>query len=82
MIIEIKILPKPEVLDVQGRAIADTLKSQGYLIESCDYGKLIKLNIKSKNKEEAFSKAKKITETILCNPLTESYELKLLTNTE
>ena len=74
----LKIVPKMEVLDVQGRAIAETLKRQGYSIEDCHYGKLIKLKMKMNNREEALGKAKEIAESILCNSLVENYELEIL----
>lgn len=78
MIIEVKILPKKEVLDVQGRAILDTVKQQYYLVEDCNYGKCIRLKIKSDNQEESLKQAKEITESLLCNSLIEDYEVKIL----
>lgn len=78
MIVGVKILPKQEVLDVQGRAIAETLKRQGHFIKECQYGKFIKLNINVSNKEEALNKAKEMTESVLCNSLVENYTLEIL----
>ena len=74
----VRILPRKEVLDVQGRAIADTLKRRGHSIEECHYGKYIRLEIDGKNKEEALKKAKEMTESVLCNSLVENYELEIL----
>ena len=76
MTIGIKILPKKETLDVQGRAIAETLNRRGYPIKNCSLGKFIKLEIKAKNKTEALDKAKKMAEDILCHSLVEDYELE------
>ena len=78
VIVGVKILPKKEVLDVQGRAIAETLKRRKYLIEECQYGKFIKLKINTANKEEALNKAREMAESVLCNSLVESYDLEIL----
>ena len=78
--IGVRILPRKEVLDVQGRAIAETLKRRGHSIEECHYGKYIRLKINEENKEEALKKAKEITESVLCNSLVENYELEVLEN--
>ena len=79
VIVGVKILPKPETLDVQGRAIAKTLKRQGYFIEDCHYGKFLRLKIKANNREEALEKAKKNDGIcFLCNSLVENYELEVL----
>lgn len=78
--IGVRILPRKEVLDVQGRAIAETLKRRGYTIEECHYGKYIRLEIKEESKAEGLKKAKEITESVLCNSLVESYELEVLEN--
>ena len=78
MIVGIKILPKKQTLDVQGRAIAKTLKRRGYPIKNCSLGKFIKLEIKANNKKQALDKAQKIAEDILCHSLVEDYELEII----
>ncbi|MDE0118905.1 MAG: phosphoribosylformylglycinamidine synthase subunit PurS [Bdellovibrionales bacterium] len=78
MIIGVKILLKEEVLDVQGRAIAETLKRRDYSIEDCRYGKFLELKVSGNNKEEILEQAKKMAESVLCNSLVESYELEVL----
>ncbi len=81
MIVGVKILPKKEVLDVQGRAIADTLKRQGYAIEDCQYGKVIRLKIQTNDQKTALDQAKKIAESVLCSALVETYQLEVLSHT-
>ena len=78
VVVGVKVLPKKEVLDVQGRAIAETLKRQGHVIKDCQYGKFIKLNIDTSNEKEALNQAKKMAESVLCNSLVERYELEIL----
>ena len=75
----LKILPKTEVLNVEGRAIVETLKRKGHAIEDCRYGKLLILKIKAKTKESAVKKAKEMAEAVLCNSLIETYEVEVLT---
>ena len=76
--IVVKILPKKEVLDVKGRAIAETLKRQGHSLEKCHYGKLLILSIKTNNPQTALKKAKEMAQSVLCNKLVEDYELEVL----
>ena len=78
MVVGIKILLKEEVLDVQGRAIAETLKRRGYSIEDCRYGKFLELKVSADSKEEVLRQAKEMAESVLCNSLVENYELEIL----
>ena len=78
MLVGIKIIPKKEVLDVQGRALADTLLNKKYPVQFCVYGKFLKLNLKIDDSEKALKIAHEIAESILCNSLVESYELEIL----
>ena len=76
--IEVKVLPRPEILDVQGRAIMQTLEQNQKAVKDCRYGKCIRLSVTAKNEAEAKDKVKEIAEFILYNPLTETYELKVI----
>ncbi len=76
-VVDVSVLPRKEVLDVQGRAIAETLKSLGHSIEDCICGKLIRIKVQGENQEEALQKAKEMVKTVLCNPLVETYHLEI-----
>ena len=78
MVVGIKILLKEEVLDVQGRAITETLKRRGHSVEDCRYGKFLQLKVRAGSKEEVLKQAKVMAESILCNSLVENYELEVL----
>ncbi len=78
MKIGVKILPRKEVLDSQGRAVERTLKHSGKTLESCKVGKYVQLNLEETDKEQALEKAKEIAEFVLYNPLIETYELEVL----
>ncbi len=73
-------MPKKDVLDVQGRAIATNLQQQGYAVEDCQYGKFLKLKIQAQNKEEALKKVHKMVDLVLCNSLVEQYEVDILSS--
>ena len=78
MKIGVKVLPKNEVLDVQGRAVASTLKAHGKEVSFCRVGKYIQLDIDEKDEAKALTKAKEIAQFVLHNPLIETFELEVV----
>lgn len=78
MKIGVKVMPRKEVLDSQGRAVERTLKHHGKSLSDCRVGKYIELEIDEKDREKALAKATEICEFVLYNPLIETYELEVL----
>ena len=78
MKIGVKILPKNEVLDTQGRAVEGTLKSHNRPVNQARVGKYVQLDIEESDQTKALAKAKEITEFVLYNSLIETYELEVL----
>jgi phosphoribosylformylglycinamidine synthase subunit PurS len=78
MKIGVKVMPRPEVLDSQGRAVADTLKVHGQAVESCRVGKYIELDVEALSAHEALEKTKKLAEFVLYNPLIETYQMEVI----
>lgn len=78
MKIGVKILPKNEVLDSQGRAVEQTLKSHGKAVEQCRVGKYVQLEVAESDPNKALSKAREIAEFVLYNPLIETFELEVV----
>lgn len=78
MKIGVKILPRKEVLDTQGRAVQRTLQQNGKALNTCRVGKYIQLDVDAKDQEQALAQAKEIAEFVLYNPLIETYELEVL----
>jgi len=76
--IGVKILPKKEVLDVQGRAIAEVLKNKSKAIEDCLCGKFIVLKVNTSDPKEALKIAETLAQSVLCNDLVESYTVEVL----
>lgn len=74
----VRILPRREVLDTQGRAVEATLRAQGHAVQECKVGRYVTLTIEAPSSEAAQSTAKKVAEDVLCNMLIESYDVELL----
>lgn len=74
----VRILPRQEVLDTQGRAVEATLRAQGHAVQACKVGRYVTLTIEAANSEKAQATVKKVAEDVLCNMLIESYEVELL----
>lgn len=74
----IHILPKPEVLDSQGRAILQSLKQEGFKVQNCQAGKYIVLDLQEADEKTSYSQIKKITNDILHNPLIETFTIEKL----
>ena len=74
-----RILPKKEVLDIEGRAVKRKLQPS-FLIDSCRIGKFVDMEIQAKDKEDASLKAKEMASKVFVNPLVEefSFEVKPL----
>lgn len=74
----VRIMPRTEVLDTQGRAVGMTLQSKGYRLSDCKVGKYVILELEAKTKDEAKSQAQKISEDLLCNTLIETFQIEEL----
>ena len=74
----LKVLPKPEVLDTQGRAVQSTLTHHGFELKACSVGRYIVLDVKSDDPKKAKEMATAMAEKGLYNPLIENYELESL----
>lgn len=73
----VKVMPRGEVLDTQGRAVENTLKNHQFPIQAVRVGKFIELDLQG-TEAEATAKAQEIAKFVLCNPLIETFEVKKL----
>ena len=80
MKVAVKVLPKPEVLDKQGRAVQDRLQNQSQrkILSNCRVGKWIELEFDSTDKESVLKQAEEMAKKLLHNPLIENFELEIL----
>ncbi len=80
--VEVKILPRPEILDVQGRAVMQMLQQNEKPVESCRYGKCIHLEVDADDISSAKQKVKEMADFVLYNPLTETYTVEVIPDPE
>ena len=78
MKIGVKVLPRPEVLDSQGRAVAQTLTDHGRAVKHCRVGKYIELELEGDDQSASLKQAKELAEFVLHNPLIETFELEVV----
>lgn len=74
----VKVLPKSEVLDTQGRAVQNALKQQGYDLKECRIGKYIVIDVDTDSEKTALKEAEKMAQAVLHNNLIETYEIDVL----
>ena len=79
MKIGVKILPRSEVLDSQGRAVEKTLAHHEKQVDSVRVGKYVQLEFHDLKQDQALVRAREIAEFVLVNPLIESYVLEVVT---
>ena len=72
--LEVKILPRLDILDVEGRAILESLKQNEKNLKDCRFGKVLRLLITAEDEKAAEKKVRGMIESTL-NPLIESYEI-------
>ena len=78
MKIGVKVMPRQEVLDTQGRAVENTLRSNGQRLTACQVGRYIVLDLPEASEAQALEQARAMCELVLYNPLIETFELEKL----
>jgi len=69
---------RPDVLDPQGKAIAQALETLGFSdVKNVRQGKLIELDIEAPDAATAKGKVKAMCERLLANPVIEDYEIEI-----
>ena len=78
MKVRLEIRLNPDILDPQGDAINNALKQMNFKsVSSVRQGKLIELDVKASNQEEAHNLVKKMAEELLVNPIMETYIISM-----
>lgn len=72
----VRILPRPEVLDVQGRAVYQMLKNHKHPVQGIRVGKLIEVQLDENAAQNASQVLKKVMNEGLYNPLVEVAEVE------
>jgi phosphoribosylformylglycinamidine synthase len=79
MLIKFFIKPRKGVLDPQGRAVAESLKSLGFdNVKDIKVGKYIEVYVDSTDKEKAIEEAKEMAKKAIVNDLIEDYEIQVV----
>ena len=78
MKIGVKVMPRKEVLDTQGRAVENTLRQMGRKLTACMVGRYVVIDIPETDEKKAMAEAKHMAETVLHNSLIETFELEVL----
>ncbi len=79
MLIKFFIKPRKGVLDPQGRAVAENLRSLGFQnIKDVKVGKYIEVYVDENDKEKAIELAKEMAKKSLVNEIIEDYEFEIV----
>ena len=74
--LEIRVIPRPGLLDPEGKAIRHALHSLDYEhVHEVRVGKLLYLNVEAASSEEAREGAEAMCQRLLANPVTEDFEI-------
>lgn len=69
--------PKGGILDPQGEAVRGGLDHLGFRVSEARVGRVIDLELEAANAEEARAALEEMCQSLLANPLIESYEIVL-----
>ncbi len=69
--------PKAGMLDPQGQAVESSLRQLGFAVGETRVGRLIDLDVAATGVEHARAEVERMCESLLANPLIESYEVAL-----
>jgi len=72
------VMPKRDLLDPQGRAVAGVLRDMGVRVEDVRVGKSINLIVEAESEEEAERTVDRIARDVLSNPIIEDYTVQRL----
>jgi phosphoribosylformylglycinamidine synthase len=76
--IVVDVMPKPEILDPQGKAVLGALPRLGFTgVTDVRQGKRFELEIDGGAEDEVLERARQMAETLLSNPVIEDFEVHL-----
>jgi phosphoribosylformylglycinamidine synthase subunit PurS len=77
--LEVRVKPRPGLLDPQGKAIQHALDSLGYPgVEEVRVGKVIDIDIEAASPEGAIELGREMCRKLLANPVTEDFTVALV----
>jgi phosphoribosylformylglycinamidine synthase PurS subunit len=76
--VKVFVTPRKGILDPQGRAVEQSLKSLGFAgVSEVKIGRYITLDVVAASAAEARAEAKKMCEQLLTNPLIEDFSFEV-----
>ncbi len=76
--VEVRITPRPGLLDPQGNAVANALRSLDFPgVSSVRVGRLIRLNVAADSAEAAREETDRMCRKLLANPVIEDFEIEV-----
>ncbi len=69
--------PKEGILDPQGEAVGQSLRTLGFSVERARVGRLVEVDVDAESCDEAREALDAMCRSLLANPLVESYEILL-----
>ena len=74
----VTVVLKPDILDPQGRAVRDSLKSLDFNeVEDVRIGKSIEVKLNETSRDEAEALLRRMCKTILVNPVIEDFQIEI-----
>ncbi|HEY0903181.1 MAG TPA: phosphoribosylformylglycinamidine synthase subunit PurS [Marmoricola sp.] len=79
----VDVMPKPEILDPQGKAVLGALPRLGFTgVSEVRQGKRFELEVEGELTAERCAEIDRIAETLLSNPVIEDYAVRVLDDAE
>ena len=74
----VTVVLKPDILDPQGRAVRDSLKSLDFNeVEDVRIGKSIEVKLNETSRDEAEAILRRMCKSILVNPVIEDFQIEI-----
>jgi len=81
--LEVRVKPRPGLLDPQGKAIHHSLNSLGWSgVDDVRVGKAIYIDMQAESADAALDAADVMCRKLLANPVTEDFEVSLVSEQE
>ncbi len=78
MLVKVFVTPRREILDPQGRAVEQSLRSLGFdNVSGVRVGRYITLDVRASSPDEARAEARRMCEQLLANPVIEDYRFEV-----
>lgn len=77
--LEVRVKPRPGLLDPQGKAVAQALTELGYAgVQEVRVGKILDVDVTAASADEAVSRGAEMCRKLLANPVTEDFTVTVV----